>query len=114
VKLYGQERAGEARYSPAVCIGCQKHPKIGEPNKADISTSFVERANLTMRLEMRRFTRLTLGFSKKIDNHKHAVALNFVHYNFCRVHKTLRITPAMAAGLTDHVWEIEELLALIG
>jgi hypothetical protein len=78
-----------------------------------VSTSFVERQNLTMRMSMRRFTRLTNGFSKKIENMKHAVALNFMHYNFCRIHQTLRVTPAMEAGIADHVWELDELVALI-
>jgi hypothetical protein len=79
----------------------------------DLSTSFVERQNLTMRMQMRRFTRLTNGFSKKIENHAHAVALHYMHYNFCRVHQTLRITPAMEAGITDHVWNLDELVGLL-
>jgi len=83
------------------------------PSPAHISTSYVERQNLTMRMGMRRFTRLTNGFSKKVENHAHAVALHFMHYNFCRVHKTLRVTPAMEAGLTDHVWEILEIVDLL-
>jgi IS1 family transposase len=114
VKMYGAERPGEARYSPAVCTGCKATPINGNPERQHISTSYVERQNLTMRMTNRRFTRLTNAFSKKIENHQHAVAINFAHYNFCRIHKTLRVTPAMEAGLTDHVWEIEELLALIG
>ena len=85
----------------------------GNPDPKHVSTSYVERQNLTMRMAIRRFTRLTNGFSKKFDNHVYAVALHFMHYNFCRVHQTLRITPAMAAGLTDHVWSIEELCALL-
>jgi hypothetical protein len=86
---------------------------IGYPDPAHVSTSFVERQNLTMRMSMRRFTRLTNGFSKKIDNHGHAVALHFMYYNFVRVHKTLRVTPAMEAGIADHVWSFEELVNLL-
>jgi hypothetical protein len=85
----------------------------GNPDPAHVSTSYVERQNLTMRMSMRRFTRLTNGFSKKIENHGHAVALHFMHYNFVRVHKTLRVTPAMEAGLTDHIWSMEELVSLL-
>jgi IS1 family transposase len=114
VKIYGAERPGEARYSPAVCMGAEKHEISGEPDWRHISTSHVERQNLTMRMGMRRFTRLTNAFSKKVENHAAMVALHFMHYNFCRIHQTLRITPAMAAGLSDHVWEIEELVALLG
>jgi IS1 family transposase len=114
IKIFGTSGdSPESRYSPATCIGCRTGVLSGEPDQNHISTSFVERQNLTMRMGMRRFTRLTNGFSKKIENHGHAVALHFMHYNFCRVHKTLRVTPAMEAGLTDHVWTIEELLALI-
>lgn len=113
VKVYGAERAGEARYSPAVCLAANPHPVCGDPDPMHISTSYVERSNLTMRMSMRRFTRLTNAFSKKIDNLKHSVALNFVYYNFCRIHKTLRVTPAMEAGLTDHVWELAEVVALL-
>lgn len=85
----------------------------GNPDPKHISTSYVERQNLTMRMSMRHFTRLTNAFSKKIDNHAHAVALHFMYYNFCRVHQTLRVTPAMEAGLTDHVWTLEELVSLL-
>jgi hypothetical protein len=85
----------------------------GVPDPAHVSTSYVERQNLTMRMSMRRFTRLTNGFSKKIENHGHAVALHFMHYNFCRVHKTLRVTPAMEAGISNHVWTLEELIGLL-
>ena len=113
IKIYGAERPGEARYSPANIIGIKSEEVCGTPEPRHVSTSFVERQNLTMRMQMRRFTRLTNGFSKKVENMKHAVALNFMYYNFCRVHSTIRITPAMEAGLTDHVWEIEELVALI-
>jgi IS1 family transposase len=110
VKLYGASNdSPESRYSPATCIGCRTGILAGN----HISTSFVERQNLTMRMGMRRFTRLTNGFSKKLENHGHAVALHFFHYNFIRIHKTLRVTPAMEAGITDHVWSFEELLALL-
>ncbi|CAG0984098.1 hypothetical protein ANRL2_02675 [Anaerolineae bacterium] len=111
VKTYGAA-PGEGRYSPPVCTGAIKQPMIGAPVAEDISTSYVERQNLTMRMSMRRFTRLTNGFSKKIENLEHAVALHFMHYNFGRIHKTLRVTPAMAAGVTDHVWTLEEIAEL--
>jgi IS1 family transposase len=111
VKIYGVANDNpESRYSPATCIGCRTGVLAGSPNPDHISTSFVERQNLSMRMGMRRFTRLTNAFSKKLENHGHMVALHFMHYNFCRVHKTLRVTPAMEAGLTDHVWDIEELI----
>jgi IS1 family transposase len=115
VKIYGTPREGaaEVRYSPAECTGCRKEEIAGEPDQKHISTSFVERQNLTMRMQMRRFTRLTNAFSKKVQNHGHMIALHFMHYNFCRIHQTLRVTPAMEAGLTDHVWELEELVALL-
>jgi IS1 family transposase len=112
-KIYGASGEVEGRYSPAKCIGCDMKTIIGEPDYEHVSTSFVERQNLTMRMSMRRFTRLTNGFSKKIENHGHAVALHFMHYNFVRVHKTLRVTPAMEAGLADHVWSLEELVCLM-
>jgi IS1 family transposase len=112
-KLYkGQDGAG--RYSPAVCIGCVKKEVIGAPDAEHISTSYVERANLSMRMGMRRFTRLTNGFSKKLTNHMAAIALYFMWYNFGRVHQTLRVTPAMEAGITDRVWTVEEIVALLG
>ncbi|MGB7310847.1 MAG: IS1 family transposase [Candidatus Acidiferrales bacterium] len=115
VKLYSSDRGkGEVRYSPAECIGCREIPVIGKPKRRDISTSYSERQNLTMRMGMRRFTRLTNGFSKKVENLKHAVALHFMHYNFCRVHQTLRVTPAMEAGVSDHVWSIGEIVGLLG
>jgi IS1 family transposase len=113
-KIYGASNdTPEARYSPAKCIGCDMKTVIGSPDYEHVSTSYVERQNLTMRMSMRRFTRLTNGFSKKIDNHGHAVALYFMFYNFCRVHQTLRVTPAMEAKLTDHVWSVDELIALL-
>jgi len=114
VKIYGADRREtEARYSPAGYMGCQTIPISGHPKAEHVSTSFVERQNLTMRMQMRRFTRLTNAFSKKISNHGHAIALHFMHYNFCRVHQTLRVTPAMEAGIADHVWGIEELISLV-
>jgi IS1 family transposase len=113
VKLYGASNDGESRYSPATCIGCRTGVLSGNPDPKYISTSYVERQNLSMRMGMRRFTRLTNGFSKKFENHAHQVALYFFHYNFCRVHKTLRVTPAMEAALTDHVWTLEELVGLL-
>jgi len=112
-KIYGAPTNDESRYSPATCIGCDMKTVSGDPDPKHVSTSYVERQNLTMRMGMRRFTRLTNGFSKKLENHGHAVALHFMHYNFCRVHKTLRVTPAMEAGLTDHVWSLEELVSVM-
>lgn len=108
-------RADFRRYSPAKCIGCDMKTVIGTPDPAHVSTSYAERQNLTMRMSMRRFTRLTNAFSKKLENHAHAVALYFMCYNFCfcRIHQTLRVTPAMEAGVSDHVWPVEELVSLI-
>jgi hypothetical protein len=103
----------ETRYSPAECTGCERKAIMGKPDRKHISTSYVEHQNLTMRMQMRRFTRLTNAFSKKIENHAYHVALHYMHYNFCRIHKTLRVTPAMEAGITDHVWTIEETLAAV-
>jgi IS1 family transposase len=114
VKIYGASNdSPESRYSPATCIGCRTGVLAGNPDPKHISTSFVERQNLSMRMGMRRFTRLTNGFSKKLENHGHMVALYFMHYNYCRVHKPLRVTPAMEAGLTNHVWSIDELVGLL-
>jgi IS1 family transposase len=113
IKTY-ESAQDEKRYSPAVCTSCERKPVMGYPDSKHISTSYVERQNLTMRMGMRRFTRLTNGFSKKIENHAASVALHFMHYNFCRVHTSLRVTPAMEAGLTDHIWTIEEMLSKIG
>jgi IS1 family transposase len=113
VKLYGPSFAGAGRYSPAECIGAKKVAIEGRPDKAHVSTSYVERQNLTMRMSMRRFTRLTNGFSKKLDNHIHALALYFAFYNFCRIHKTLRMSPAMAAGVTDRLWSLDDIVARI-
>ncbi len=116
VKLYGEPagvKGDERRYSPAECTGTKKRRVTGSPDPAHVSTSYVERANLTMRMSMRRFTRLTNAFSKRIDSHIHALSLYFVFYNFTRIHKTLRVTPAMAAGLTDRLWSMEDVVALI-
>ncbi len=113
VKLYGVPPEADHRYSPAECIGTRMETITGAPDPRHISTSFVERQNLTMRMGMRRFTRLTNGFSKKLENHWCAVNLHFVYYNFARVHQTLRVTPAMEAGLTDHVWSVEEIVGLV-
>lgn len=114
VKMYGNPEGGsnESRYSPAECTGAKKVPVSGNPDSAHISTSHVERQNLTMRMSMRRFTRLTNGFSKKVENHGYAIALHFVHYNWCRIHKTLRVTPAMEAGLTDDIISIADIINL--
>jgi IS1 family transposase len=113
VKIYGADPAGEKRYSPAECVGAVKHRIEGNPDPRHVSTSFAERQNLTLRMQSRRFTRLTNAFSKKLENHALSVALHYMHYNFCRIHKTLRITPAMAAGVTDHVWSIADMVAII-
>jgi 3-methyladenine DNA glycosylase/8-oxoguanine DNA glycosylase len=112
IKIYGND-SFDRKYSAGDCIGTQTAVLAGNPDPKHISTSFVERQNLTMRMGMRRFTRLTNGFSKKIENHEAAIALHFMHYNFCRVHKTLRVTPAMEAGLAHHVWTVEELVGLL-
>lgn len=114
IKIYGtSEGSGsEKRYSPAECIGAEKKKILGNPDPKHVSTSYVERQNLTMRMHMRRFTRLTNGFSKKIENHCYAIALHFVYYNFCKIHKTLRTTPAMEAGLTKDLMEISDIVLL--
>lgn len=113
-KIYNAPpRDGQARYSPADCCGARKLKVKGNPDMKQVSTSYVERQNLTMRMSMRRITRLTNAFSKKIESQAHAVALHFMHYNFCRVHQTLRVTPAMQAGVADHVWTLEELVGLL-
>ena len=114
VKIYGGNGGQpETRYSPVECVGCNKHRITGNPDTAHISTSYAECANLTMRMQMRRFTRLTNAFSKKLENHGCAVALHFMWYNFGRIHMSLRCTPAMRAGVTDHVWSIEEIVGLL-
>lgn len=112
-KIYGAVQENETRYSPARCIGADMKVVSGNPDPKHVSTSYVERQNLTMRMHMRRFTRLTNGFSKKVENHAHSVALHYMFYNFCRIHQSLKVTPAMEAGLTDHVWSLEELTALM-
>ena len=108
-----QPPEAETRYSPVECIGVQTQRIQGNPEWEHISTSYVERQNLTMRMAIRRFTRLTNGFSKKAENHAYAVALHYMHYNFGRIHKTLRVTPAMEAGVSDHVWTMEEIAELM-
>lgn len=115
VKLYGatQGKGDERRYSPAECVGAKKMLREGDPDMKHVSTSYVERQNLNMRMGMRRFTRLTNAFSKKLDNHCHALSLYFMFYNFCRIHKTLKVTPAMAAGVTDRLWSMSDIVSLI-
>jgi IS1 family transposase len=115
IKIYGKSQGKEAeiRYSPAECLGTEKHRIIGNPDETEVSTSYVERQNLSMRMGMRRFTRLTNGFSKKALNLFYAESLYFMHYNFVRIHKTLRMTPAMKAGVTDRLWEIEDIISLL-
>jgi hypothetical protein len=113
IKIYGNTEESQKRYSPAQCIGTEKIRINGNPDNSSISTSYVERNNLTMRMNMRRFTRLTNAFSKKVENLYYAVALHFMYYNFCRIHQTLRVTPAMEAKVTDHIWTIEEVLGLL-
>lgn len=112
-KVYGADVPGEARYSPAQCIGCEKNPMIGNPDDKHVSTSYVERANLSMSMSMRRFTRLTNAFSKKIENHAASVAIYFTWYNFGRVHQTLKTTPAIKAGLTSRTWSVEDMVNLL-
>jgi len=116
IKIYGRtgdDRQPNRRYSPAICLGPDPHRITGKPDPAHISTSHVERQNQTMRMSMRRFTRLTNAFSKKVENLAAAVSLHFMHYNFVRVHQTLGVTPAMAAGVADHVWSVEDVCALL-
>jgi IS1 family transposase len=112
IKLYGTEPEGEKRYSPSKCLGAERHNITGNPDQKHISTSYAERQNLTMRMSMRRFTRLTNAFSKKVENLAHSVSIYFMYYNFGRIHKTLRVTPAMEAKVTDHVWSLEEIVQL--
>ncbi len=114
IKIYGNAPQGaEVRYSPAQCMGARKGLVTGNPEFKHVSTSYVERQNLTMRMSMKRFARLSNGFSKKVENHEHMLALHYMNYNFCRIHQTLRCTPAMAAAVTDHVWSLEELVGLL-
>jgi IS1 family transposase len=113
-KIYRTDPAArQGRYSPPVCTGAKKHRVEGDPDQRHVSTSYVERQNLTMRMHIRRFTRLTNAFSKKVENHANAVALHFAYYNFVRIHKTLKMTPAMAAGVTDRLWEMSDIVALV-
>jgi IS1 family transposase len=113
IKLYGQDRDTEATYSPAKVMSCRAVPIIGDPDPRHISTSYVERQNLTMRMSMRRFTRLTNAFSKKVENHKQSIALHFMYYNFARIHQTLRVTPAMAAGVSEKAWDVADIVELL-
>jgi IS1 family transposase len=114
VKIYGAAPEGpEVRYSPAECIGCERIGVTGSPDPKHVSTSYVERSNLTVRMSVRRFTRLTNAFSKKLRNHTAAFGLFSAHYNFCRIHQSLRVTPAMAAGVSKRVWSIEDLVGLL-
>lgn len=115
VKSYRSDEAGKAerRYSPGDFIGAKKVPIMGNPDEARISTSYIERQNLTMRMSMRRLTRLTNGFSKKWENFEKALGLHFAYYDFCKVHQSLRVTPAMEAGITDHIWSLDELIGIL-
>ena len=106
IKTFGNDPESQKRYSPAECTGCKKIAVIGDPDPKHISASHVERQNLTMRMNMRRFTRLTNGFSKKIDNHIHMIALNYMYYNFCRIHSTIKTTPAIKAGVSSKTWTL--------
>jgi IS1 family transposase len=115
IKIYGAAPEGpEVRYSPAQCMGAKKAMQTGRPDWKHISTSFVERQNLTMRMSMKRFARLSNGFSKKVENHEHMLALHYMYYNFARIHQSLRVTPAMEAGIADHVWSLDEIVNLLG
>ena len=114
VKIYGGDPTeGQKRYSPAICTGCKTKVIKGKPDPKHISTSYIERQNLTIRMSMRRFTRLTNAFSKKVDNHVAALALHYMHYNFVRIHQTLRVTPAMAAGVADRLWSVDDIVSLL-
>jgi hypothetical protein len=113
IKLYGAAPEGQRRYSPAECIGARKQRISGSPDKEHVSTSYAERNNLNVRMHSRRMTRLTNAFSKKMENHAHAMALHFLYYNFVRIHKTLKVTPAMAAGVTDRLWEVADMVAVL-
>lgn len=113
VKIYGESSDGQKRYSPAVCVGCEQHAVSGSPAPEHVSTSYAERQNLTMRMSMRRFTRLTNGFSKKVENHVASLALYFFYYNFVRVHQTLKTTPCVAAGVTNRRWDLADMIGLL-
>jgi hypothetical protein len=112
VKLYGETPEAEKRYSPAKCIGTRRAHLVGRPDDRHVSTSYVERSNLTMRMQMRRYTRLTNAFSEKLENHFHMVAFYTLWYNFVRIHKTLKMTPAMASGIEARLWSMEDVVAL--
>ena len=114
VKVYGPDPEGEKRYSPATCIACEKNVVHGNPARKHISTSYVERQNLTIRMGVRRFTRLTNAFSKKIENHVAMLAVHYMYYNFVRIHQTSRVTPAMQTGVTDRLWSIDNMISLLG
>jgi hypothetical protein len=113
VKKYGEAPEAEKRYSPAVCVGADRQVVHGDPDPEHISTSYVERQNLSMRMGIRRFTRLTNAFSKKVENHMHALSIYFMHYNFVRIHQTLRCSPAMEAGFTDRLWSLEDMVRIV-
>jgi IS1 family transposase len=113
IKVYGIDPQGEKRYSPAICTSCESKAITGRPDPAHINTSYVERQNLTMRMSMRRFTRLTNAFSKKLENHAANIALYFMYYNFAKVHQTLKTTPAVKAGIADHIWNLGEIIGLL-
>jgi IS1 family transposase len=113
VKIFGESPEPQKRYSPAVCVACKRYPITGDPDPAHVSTRYVERQNLNMRMGMRRFTRLTNAFSKKVENLAATVALYYTYYNFCRVHQTLKTTPAVKAGIANHVWSVDEIVALL-
>ncbi len=113
VKIYGEGPKTAARYSPAQCMGARKAVITGNPDAGHVSTSHIERSNLTLRMGNRRFTRLTNAFSKKVENHEAMLALFFCYYNFCRIHQTLRVTPAMAAGVSTRVWELADIVNLL-
>ena len=113
IKIYGTDSEGEKRYSPSKIIETYRKIIVGNPDPKLISTSYVERQNLTMRMGMRRFTRLTNAFSKKVENLTHAVSLHFMYYNFCRIHQKLRVTPAMEAKITDRLWDVEDIVKLL-
>ena len=113
IKVYGVDSESERRYSPVVCQSCTVRPIQGDPDPKRISTSYIERQNLTMRMSMRRYTRLTNGFSKKLENHAHQTAIHFMHYNFARIHRTIRMSPAMASGVTETLWSIRDIVELL-
>ncbi len=114
MKVYGIDPEGEKRYSPAICLSYEKHMVTGDPDPAHISTSYIERHNLSVRMTVRRFTRLTNAFSKKLENHAAAVALGYFAYNFIKINRTLRTTPAMAAGVTPRLWDVMDLVIAWG